>query len=226
MCHWADIARTCPNTCQSCHVDFNFGDVFVTSPLMDGTVRYYGNTFELRALRDITLVSFDVHLFGSSTVVVEVWIRSISGEQTGDWEPMCSSSVVSRGRYETVPIPVADCMPLEISEGSVFEIYVTIESSKDLIMVPDSNWKVETEDLRLSNGAAVAHFDAKRVGGYGFDGSVRYSRTCKDKGSTVYISDWAGDRSCAWLGRNLDRMAFACEFADVAAHCPATCSRC
>lgn len=168
-------------------------------------------------------MSFDVHLFGSSTLLVEVWTRA----PAGDWKQMCKSQVTSLGRFQTVPLPEKDCTPVGLAADSVLEIYITIASSKDLIMIANANWALETDDFTLSNGAAVSHFDGSRSNGYGFDGSVRYKRDCSDNSTTaVRISDWAGDRTCSWLAQNINRMGFTCEFTSVVLHCPETCGFC
>ena len=217
-----DVARTCPYTCQVCQADFDFDDAQITVPRLDGTVRYYGNVFEIQPKVDLTLTSLDLHLYGSSSVAVEGWTR---GESVS-WSKICDTTVVSRGRFEAVPIPASDCTPVKLTAGTVSEIYITIELSKDIIMIADSAWTMETDEFTLSNGSAVAHFDAKRIDGYGFDGSLRYIRSCENKDSSVYISDWAGDRTCEWLATNFYRMSFTCEFTEIVLHCPAACGRC
>eukprot|EP00977_Amphora_coffeiformis_P002808 scaffold528_cov165-Amphora_coffeaeformis.AAC.20 len=224
-CHWVDVARVCPSTCQVCHADFDFDDVQTSAPRLDGTVRYYGNVFEVRPKVDFTLISLDLHLFGSNSVAVEVWTRNVESSSV-TWSKMCEATVVSRGRFEVVPLPESDCTPTKLTAGTVSEIYITIQASKDIIMIADSTWTKETNEFTLSNGSAAAHFDAKRVAGYGFDGSLRYIRNCEDKDSSVYISDWAGDRTCAWLTKNLNRMSFICDFTEIVLHCPAACGRC
>jgi len=213
----------CPSTCQVCYADFDFDGIQTTVPRLDGTVRYYGNVFEIRPKVDFTLLSLDLHLYGSNSVSVEVWTR---GDSSIDWSKICDSTVVSRGRFEVVPIPRSDCIPTKFITGTVSEIYVTIQASKDIIMIADSTWTFENDEFFLSNGSAVVHFDGKRVDGYGFDGSLRYVRTCKDNDTSVYISDWVGNRTCGWLTKNLDRMSFTCEFTEIVLHCPVACGRC
>ena len=218
------MAETCPSTCQACSAQSSgFGEILTTTPRLDGSVRFYGNAFEIHPHDDITLMSFGVHLYGSKTVLVEVWIREGA---SGPWNKMCDSTVVARGRYEIVTIPESDCTPTELTAGTMSEIYVAIESSKDVIMIADKTWTQRTTDFTLSNGAAVSYFDRKRSNGYGFDGSIRYTRTCKDKNSKVYFSDWVGEKTCSWLSKNLDRMSFSCEFADIVLHCPSACGHC
>lgn len=218
-----DVAQTCPNTCQVCGTNFDIGNVVATIPRLDGTVRFFGNAFEIRPHHDITLMTLGVHLYGSSTVVVEVWIR---GPSSNGWNQMCQTTVASGGRFSIVTIPESDCNPTELAAGTTSEIYVAIESSKGVIMIPDSTWTMETQDFTLSNGAAVSYFDDKRANGYGFDGSIHYARTCEDQTSQVHFSDWAGDRTCSWLAKNLDRMGFSCDFTDIVLHCPLACGRC
>ena len=185
-------------------------------------MRFFGNIFELRALEDISLKAFDVHLDGSETVEIEAWIKP----DGGSWFKMCDSSVVSAGRFKTVPIPESDCTPVNLVAGTVSEVYVTLKSFKGIIMIADNEWTYQTDSFTLSHGSAVSYFDTKRVAGYGFDGRIRYNRSCKDSTSLVYISDWFGARKCEWLQRNIDRMQYACEFAHVALHCPVVCGQC
>ena len=223
-----DVAQTCPGTCKACQAqNSGIGEIVTTAPRLDGTVRYYGNAFEIQTHRDIRLMSFGVHLFGSSTVLVEVWIRKDVSSSDKQWTQMCSSAVDGQGRFRIVTLPDGDCTPTELVAGTTAEIYVAIESSKDVIMIADKTWTFETEDFSLLNGAAVSYFDDKRSNGYGFDGSIKYARSCKDKESTVYFSDWVGgNKSCLWLAKNLDRMGFSCEFTDIVLHCPSTCGHC
>jgi hypothetical protein len=223
LCYFVDVARTCPSTCDVCHEIFVPGVDKTLLPALEGTTRYFGNTFEMRPHQDLTLTGFDLHLYGSSTIDVEVWTRTNSES----WTQICQSSLQARGRFQAVPIPETDCTPFAVTSGTTWEVYVTVVSSKDMIMTPQVDWTVDTADFSLSNAAAVAYFDGRRVDGYVFDGGLRYYHTCQDnKEETVRISDWVGERSCAWLAAHTDRMDFACDFTAVAWHCPATCDIC
>jgi hypothetical protein len=119
---------------------------------------------------------------------------------------MCESTVVSRGRYQPVEIPQGDCAPIDVVSGKTVEVYITLKASKYMIMVPEAEWNPDTDDFTLSNGSAVAYFDSNRIGGYGFDGKIRYRRHCVDQTTAILISDWAGKRTCQWLKNNIDRM--------------------
>jgi hypothetical protein len=49
---------------------------------------------------------------------------------------------------------------------------------------------------------------------------------CQDLTGTITVDSIVGDQDCAWLGVNLGRYNYLCQFLDVAATCRATCEAC
>jgi hypothetical protein len=49
---------------------------------------------------------------------------------------------------------------------------------------------------------------------------------CQDLTDTFTVDSLVGDQDCAWLGVNLGRYNYLCQFLDVAATCQATCEAC
>ena len=52
------------------------------------------------------------------------------------------------------------------------------------------------------------------------------SGDCEDKDILIFVDSDVGEESCDWLGQNMDRYQYLCEFLDVAWACPSTCNAC
>jgi hypothetical protein len=49
---------------------------------------------------------------------------------------------------------------------------------------------------------------------------------CQDQSGTFLVDSEVKDAGCEWLGVNLGRYSYLCQFLDVAATCPDTCDAC
>jgi len=89
-----------------------------------------------------------------------------------------------------------------------FEIHALLSSSEGDVIV-------------LAEGDAT-FADSKLV-----EFSVPSVSSCQDDQSGSFLVDSeVGNSDCAWLGTNLDRYGYLCQFLDVAAICPGTCDAC
>jgi hypothetical protein len=130
-----------------------------------------------------------------------------------------------------------DCVPTKVNKGEFQTFYITLSDKPNLVMAYtgglSSGAVYEDQFIRINSGSAVSYLDSASFDGFNFNGQVRYSLidqtaspTCTDMDGNVLMDEGVGERSCSWLGENLERFGYVCSFAIPSLHCPNTCNIC
>jgi subtilisin-like proprotein convertase family protein len=159
-----------------------------------------GNIFDINALSDIEITSFDAHVTGSTTGTMDVWWKAGTGYNSTtantDWtfhETVAITGVSTTGS----PTPVPLAAPILLSAGQTYSIYMlssigmryTNGSTVGTIFASDANMEV-TEGYGC--GSAFSCSFVPRV----WNGTIYY----QESGSLEVDDDGDGYVECAWIG--------------------------
>jgi hypothetical protein len=158
-------------TAQTASIDDTLCTIFASNN------QYDGNMFDVKALNDITITSFDVNIDESSQVM-EVWYRpdSYVGHETSSdgWTLLGTAFITGLGLDVPTPLPIGG---LSIPAGQTYGIYVT-SLSEGIIRYTNAdgtNQFYSNSDMEITLGTGGAYFSVtlERV----WNGCIHYSRT-------------------------------------------------
>jgi hypothetical protein len=247
LCRFLDVALECPVTCDACRLllqpadEANVSAVREAFSPLDGTVRWFGGTFDVQAKKQVTVRGFDIHIASEGQFSVQILTRpgKVSA-QTGGWTEICQAQVSSSGRRELTAVPADTCEPVTIAVNESHTFYVTLSGGAAELILTDEEGStgkttVDSNDLSVGSGYAVTFFDQDSFEGFAFNGVIRYTVSselapqpgvCRDRSGTAVIDNVVGERSCAWLAANLGRFDYVCDMLVPSLFCPETCNIC
>ena len=196
----ADLAAT---SSDNCGVTFSYAGATTTMESIETTFAggngQAGNMFDIMAINDITIDSFDVNMDNGVTSDVEVYFKTgpylPSVNTPGDWT-LLDTAVGITSAGDGLPTPLGLSLGVNVAAGDTVAFYVTLTTSTGInytngtttgaLFASDAN-------LEFYEGAGLAYPFSSNFNPRVFNGNIIY---------TVTTSGTAGSYDCSNTGPN------------------------
>ena len=129
-----------------------------------------GNIFDIVALSDVSITSFDAHTTSAGSGTIDVWWKlgtgynSTQASDVGDWTYYETVPIIGAGNGNPTPVPLTT--PLSLTAGETYSIYV-----------------LSSVSVRYTNGSSVGAVFAQDANlqvteGFGCGGTSAWSSSC------------------------------------------------
>lgn len=142
-----------------------------------------GNQFEIRAISNIQIDSFDIHLSQATSVEVEVYTKSGSYKgseaNAADWTLIQSVTVDGRGQGTLYPLPSLSNSPF-IQAGNSRSFYITVSNGAGKVLYTNGSKEGDrfaaNSDLEILEGVGKRYPFANTYSPRVWNGVVHYKR--------------------------------------------------